>query len=147
MKKLILAIILLAIPATAGVNEWVVCGSTAQITSGIRVGQSECLEYSWNNVTLANIAFTVVADSALACFEPDVGSTGTDATALIKRCMPGRPRDANACAKVTDAALGGAGGGASTQTRWVRLGKGEYVVDTVATGGAGVHAVFSIEAE
>lgn len=146
MKRLVLAILLLAIPATADVNEWVNCGSTEQITR-IRVGPSECIEYSWNNVTLPGLEFAVTSGTALACFAPDVVSGATVATATVKRCVPGRARGANSCETVTAAALNGTGGAAGTQTRCVRLGKGEYLLDTVSTGDAADTAVFSVESE
>lgn len=146
MKSLILAIMLLAIPATADVNEWVNCGSTEQITR-IRVGPSECIEYSWKDVTLPGLEFAVTSNTALACFAPDVVSGATVATATVKRCMPGRARTDFSCATVTAAALSGTGGAAGTQNRCVRLGKGEYLLDTIRTGDATDIAVFSVESE
>ena len=174
MKKLLAFIAVGALWASTGIadeNQWEKCGDTTATNVGDRTaasggstpgadrgtivlgvgGTGKCFMFNYSNDLDDDHEehFSVLSSTVLACYEPDFDGTDTTGDAEVFRCVPGETgTTAQYCRTVHDSAdwLQGAGGGPSTQTRCVRLGQGEYIVQLDATH-ATANAIFTVEEE
>jgi hypothetical protein len=104
---------------------------------------------AWGTTTIdPSATLQVRADSVLFTLLPDTVSTGTVATAMVRKCPCDNTldQDDETCLNILDAALDGTAGAPGTQNASVRAGPGCYNVVTVA-GGVGDHPVLLAEAE
>lgn len=141
MRRLIFSVFLtlaLALPAFA-VNDW---GYSACQSQGSSVGDTGQICFDFNSGFTGGTvtAFQVNAQTALACFDPDLTTAGTaTATARIWFCPTGGATSASCGIQVCAAGgctFDGANGVPSTQTACVVLGPGGYLLESVAAPAA-----------
>lgn len=155
---LILAAFLLAAPALAdcpdGTSCFTNCGSPAKKIAPTSIDNSKvnlCWEFDETaGADEISQPFSVKADSALVCFDPDKGTEGVAvATLQIRRCTRGRMPAANPefeCITVLDGPLTGLAGGAGTQNSCLRVASGLYYLQII-TPSTAEDAVASIQGE
>lgn len=133
MNKIFAFLVALLLPGMAQAA-WTNCQGTTLATTG-SVGHGKLICYEFTDGTDSGL-FSVTADAALICHNPDITTEGpATSTIYIRACTAGGSASAFTCHKTTTTPITGLTGSSGTQDACQRVPRGAYYIDVQTPSG------------